>query len=116
MPTAQFMLSRSGMSSFEQRVAYMEGRMEDHAALFADIRADMRAIRVEMRAELTGLRTDMASECHAMRTEMAAEFRAMRTEMDRRFTWAMGLLVTVLVTVLTGMAGLAYQIARLQSL
>jgi hypothetical protein len=79
------------MSSLEQRVAYMEGRMEDHAALFADIRAEMRGLR----AEMTG------------------EFRALRTEMDRRFTWTIGLLVTVLVTVLTGMAGLAYQIARL---
>jgi len=88
------MLLGQGMSGLEQRVACMEGRMEDHAALFADIRAEMRALRADI----------------------AADFRSLRTEMDRRFTWTIGLLVTVLVAVLTGMAGLAYQIAQLQSL
>jgi hypothetical protein len=78
------------MSSLEQRVAYMEGRMEDHAELFADIRAEMRDLRAESRAE----------------------FRALRVEMDRRFTWTIGLLIGVLL----GMAGLAFQISRLQPL
>lgn len=78
------------MNSLDQRVAYLEGRMEDHAALFADIRAEMRALRAEMRDE----------------------FRGLRTEMDRRFTWMLGLLVGVLM----GMVGLAFQISRLQPL
>jgi hypothetical protein len=82
------------MSSLEQRVAYMEGRMEDHAALCTDIRAELRELRAETRAE----------------------FRSLRTEMDRRFTWTIGLLVAVLMAVLSGMAGLAFQISRLQPL
>ena len=85
------------MSSLDERVAYIEGRMEDHAALFADIRAEMRDLRANIRAEMTGLRGEMT---------------AFRTEMDRRFTWMIGLLVGVLM----GMVGLAFQIARLQPL
>jgi hypothetical protein len=78
------------MSSLEQRVAYLEGRMEDHAALFADIRAELRGLRVEVRGELM----------------------ALRTEMDRRSTWMIGLLVGILM----GLVGLAFQISRLQAL
>jgi hypothetical protein len=82
------------MSSLEPRVAYMKGRMEDDAALFADIRAELRDLRVETRGE----------------------FRALRTEMARRFTWTIGLLVAVLVALLSGMVSLAFQISRLQPL
>ena len=85
------------MSSLDERIAYIEGRMEDEAALFADIRAEMR----ETRGEMTAFRTDLT-----------AELRSFRTEMDRRFTWMIGLLVGVLM----GMVGLAFQIARLQPL
>ena len=78
------------MSSLEQRISYMEGRMEDHGAVFADIRAELRDLRAESRAE----------------------FKATRAEMDRRFTWTTGLLIGVLM----GLAGLAFQISGLQPL
>ena len=68
--------------------------MEDHAALFADIRAELRGLRAEMRGEFTVL----------------------RAEMDRRFTWTIGLLVGVFVSVLMGMVGLAFQISRIPNL
>ena len=64
--------------------------MDDHAALFADIRAELRGLRAEVRGELM----------------------ALRTEMDRRSTWMIGLLVGVLM----GLVGLAFQISRLQPL
>ena len=65
--------------------------MEDHAAWCADIRAELRDLRVETRSEI----------------------RALRTEMDRRFTWTIGLLITILIAVLSGMVGLAFQISNL---
>ena len=78
------------MNSLEQRVAYMEGRMEDHSDLFVDIRAELRDLRAESRGE----------------------FMALRAEMDRGFTWTISLLIGVLM----GIAGLAFQISRLQTL
>lgn len=87
----------SSMGSLDERIAYIEGRMEDHAALFADIRAEMR----EMRGEMSAFRTDVT-----------AELRSFRTEMDRRFTWTISLLVGVLMA----MVGVVFQIARWQSL
>jgi hypothetical protein len=70
----------------DERVAYMEGRMEDHTALMADIRAEMRELRSEMH------RFDQ--------------------KIDRHFMWLAG----ILVGVLTALAGLAIQVARLRPL
>ena len=74
------------MESLDERVAYLKGRMEDHTALMADIRADMRELR---------------SEIHRLDHKM-----------DRHFMWLAG----ILVGVLTALAGLALQLARLQPL
>lgn len=76
------------MESVEERVAYLEGRMEDYTVLIADIRTDMRGLRSDMRAEMSEL----------------------RQRLDRHFTWLVG----VLVGVLLALVGLALQVARLQ--
>jgi len=74
------------MKSLDDRVACMEGRMEDHTALMADIRADMRGLR---------------SEVHRLDHKI-----------DRHFMWLAG----ILIGVLTALGGLAFQVARLQPL
>jgi hypothetical protein len=78
------------MESLDERVAYLEGRMEDHTALMADIRADLRELRSEIRADMN--RFDQ--------------------KIDRHFMWLAG----ILVGVLTALAGLAIQVARLKPL
>jgi hypothetical protein len=78
------------MESLDERVAYLEGPMEDHTALMADIRADLRELRSEIRADMN--RFDQT--------------------IDRHFMWLAG----ILVGVLTALAGLAIQVARLRPL
>ena len=85
------------MESLDERVAYVEGRMEDHTALMADIRADMRELRSDIRADMTELRSEIHRIDHTI---------------DRHFMWLAGLLVGIL----TALAGLAIQVARLQPL
>ena len=82
------------MESLDERVAYLEGRMEDHTALMADIRADMRGLGSEIRADMTELRSEM---------------HRFDQKIDRHFMWLAG----ILVGVLTALAGLAIQVARL---
>jgi hypothetical protein len=86
------------MASLDERVAYLEGRMEDHTALMTDIRGEMRDLRADMRAEMRDLRT-----------EMDRRFDRIDRKTDRQFMWLVGMLVGVL----TGLGGLAFQIARL---
>jgi hypothetical protein len=78
------------MESLDERVAYLEGRMEDHTALMADIRGDLRELRSEIRADMN----------------------LFDQKIDRHFMWLAGMLVGVL----TALAGLAIQVARLQPL
>jgi hypothetical protein len=60
----------------DQRVAYLEGRMEDHAALMADIRAEMRDLR----------------------SSMERGFDRADRKMDRHFMWLVGLMVGTFAT------------------
>jgi hypothetical protein len=83
------------MERLDERVAYLEGRMEDHTNLMADIRADMRGLRSEIRADMTELRSEM---------------HRFDQKIDRHFMWLAG----ILVGVLTALAGLAIQVARLK--
>jgi hypothetical protein len=90
------------MRSLDERVAYLEGRMEDHAELMADIRAEMRGLRTEVRGEITEVRT----EIRELRSEMSLRF----DRMDQKFTWLVGMFVALLL----GLLGVAVQVARLQ--
>ena len=83
------------MGSLEERVAYIEGRMDDHTALMSELRAEVR----ELRAEMRGFRSDVDRR-----------FERVAHKIDRQFTWLVGLLVGVL----GALAGLAIQLARLQ--
>ena len=64
--------------------------MEDHTTLIADIRAEMRDLR----------------------SEMDRRFDRVDQKFDRQFTWLVGILIGVLMT----LVGLAFQVARLQPL
>ena len=90
------------MRSLDERVAYMEGRMEDHSSLIADIRGEMRDLRGEMR----DLRTEVRADIRELRSEMNLRF----DRMDQKFTWLVGMFVALLI----GLLGLAVQVARLQ--
>ena len=66
------MLQRRGMAPVEQRVAYLEGRVEDHTALMADIRAEMRDLR----------------------STMERGFERLDHKTDRHFMWLVGIMLT----------------------
>lgn len=85
------------MGSVDERVAYLEGRMEDHSALMADIRGELRVLRTDMdhRFERVDQRFDRVDQ-----------------KIDRQFMWLVGILVGVVL----GLVGLAFQVAGLQPL
>ena len=59
------------MATLEERVAYLEGRGEEHAGAIAEVRQDVRELRTEMRD---------------MRVEMNRRF----DQVDVKFTWMIG--------------------------
>ena len=75
----------------DERVVYLERRMEDHSALIADVRVEMRDLRAEMRD---------------LRADMDRRF----DRVDQKFTWLVGMFMALLLALL----GLSVQVARLQ--
>jgi hypothetical protein len=71
------------MPPIEQRVAQLEGRMDDHKEHIVNLREEMREFRAETRAEFAAVRT---------------EFAALRETDDRHFLWLVGIMVTGFLT------------------
>ena len=75
------------MPSMEERVAYLEGRVEDHYGARADLRTDIREsrsdiqdVRTDVRTEIRDVRTDIGE----LRVEMQSEIRDLRADMNRQ--------------------------------
>jgi hypothetical protein len=65
------------MGSLEERVAYLEGRGEEHAASLGEVRADIRDLRTEMNRRFD--------------------------QMDTKFTWLIGVQFTTLIAAIAAL-------------
>ena len=122
------------MPTLEERVAYLEGRMEDHTALTGDLRNGLRELRADTGRQFTKLREELRGQCTALRSEITElredtgrEFRDLRADTnqqfadvrsqihhldeksDRHFTWLIGIQVAVLVSVVGALVGSYYR-------
>ena len=107
------------MPTVEERVAYLEGRLEDHTAATTDLRTTLSEFRdhtyrqfSDVRAEIGGLRQEMHSgfaevrqETNTLRAEMNRRFEQMNEKVDRHFTWLVGIQVASLVAMVGGLVG-----------
>ena len=73
------------MATLEERVAYLEGRVEDHAAQWPELHASVRGSREEMTREFAAVRAEMSHRFDAFHAEMNRRFDAVDVEMNRRF-------------------------------
>src|SRR5258705_470159 len=104
------------MQSLEERVAYLEGRMEDHSAGAGELRTDVRELRADTNRQFTELRGDMNQQFTEVRAEMTGQFTEVRTEMSQQFTdvrsdmsrqfrWLVGIQLAFLVSVVGAVLG-----------
>jgi hypothetical protein len=78
------------MPTLEERVAYLEGKVEDHTAIILDVRASVRELREEMirRFEQVDRRLETG---------------------ERRFLWMVGTQMAVLVATIGSVVGSLYR-------
>ena len=86
------------MRDVNDRVTYLERRMEDHAALMADIRSEMRELRSEMRADMT-----------ALRLTVEGGFSRLDQKIDRQFMWLVGIVLTAFTGVLAAFISMTFR-------
>ncbi len=81
------------MATVEQRVAFLEGHMQETTLAIGALRADVASVR---------------SELASVRDEMNRRFEhvdARFHQMDSRFTWSIGLQFATLLAVVAALAG-----------
>jgi uncharacterized coiled-coil protein SlyX len=86
------MLEACGMATEEQRVAYLEGQVNEQSQALIAIRDSLG--RFEQRVD---------ARFNAIEQRVDARFNALESKMSTQFLWIIGVQVTVLVAVLAAM-------------
>ena len=84
------------MASLDERVAYLEGQLEDHVGTVTSLREDVRA-----HADLRSVRDEVRN----FRDEVRQELVRADDKHSRHFTWLVGIQVAVLIAVLGALLG-----------
>ena len=83
------------MGALEERVAYLEGRGEEHAAAIGEVRADIRDLRAEMNRRFDHV--DGRFE------RIDGRFERLETRFDTRFMWLIGFQFATFITVIAAL-------------
>jgi chromosome segregation ATPase len=97
------------MPSLDERVAYLEGRLEDHSDQFNALRNDVSGLRQEMaglRHEVADLRHEMAGVRNEM-TDLRDAIAQLRVDvhdrMNRQLTWTAGIQIGMLIAIVSAL-------------
>ena len=103
------------MPSLEERVAALEGRIQEQGIFMTDLRASGAELHQSVRAFGEGAErrfADLREEINRRFAELDRRFVELREEMnhrfeemDRRFAWLVGIVITGFVTVIGTIAG-----------
>ena len=87
------------MATLEERVAYLEGRGEEHAAAISEVRQDVREARTDVR----DLRTEMNRRFDQMDAKFDGRLGQMDARLDRmdaKFAWLIGFQFATMLAVI----------------
>ena len=98
------------MSTLEERVATLEGRMtpdlrEEMQRGFTETRQESAAMRAEMHRGFAELREEMAR----MQQDMTRGFERVDDRFQRQFTWIVGIQVMTMLTVIGALAAALFR-------
>lgn len=96
------------MPSLEERVAYLEGKTEEHSGVVTDLRHSIRDLRDEV---IRGFeQVDRRFEAMDRRFEaIDGRFNIINAKIDRQLVWVLGMMVTGFVTVIGALVGIVYR-------
>jgi CII-binding regulator of phage lambda lysogenization HflD len=88
------------MPTVEERVAYLEGRLEDHTEAVGTFRQDMS----DLRSQITHLDQDLRSQIANLDQKVDRFFSHLDSKISRHFIWTVGIQVAVLLAVIGALA------------
>ena len=98
----------SQMPTVEERLAYLEGRGAYQGISIADLRTSIGEVRADirdLRNEMGDLRGELRAAMGELRGEMNRRFEAV----DTKFTWVIGIQVTMLLMMAGSLFGLYFR-------
>jgi outer membrane murein-binding lipoprotein Lpp len=109
--------------TLEERVAYLEGKVEEHSRGYAQIREDVQQLRATVQhldqhlsARIDALDQRLSARIDALdqkvdrfREELAGRIDALDQKFSRWFAWLTGILITALLAQLGLLAGALFR-------
>lgn len=83
------------MGSLEERVAYLEGRGEEHAAAIHEVRTDIRDLRGEMDRRFDRIESRF--------DHVESRFDRLESRFDTRFMWLIGFQFTAIIAAIAAL-------------
>lgn len=85
------------MPTIEERVAYLEGKVEEHSRGYADIREGLQHLEQRL--------TFLDQKVDRFREELAARIDALDQKVSKQFIWLVGIQIMVLPAVIGALLG-----------
>ncbi len=85
------------MATLEERVAYLEGRLEDHASTVIDVRTGLSNLEAKVDSVESRLTGKIESVESKLTTRLDGVESRLTAKIDRQFTWLVGIEITVLL-------------------
>ncbi len=88
------------MPTLDERVAYLEGRLEEHSGTVAALRSDFG----ELRRQIENLDQKVDRLLHNLDVKVDSLGVRLDTKASRHFTWLVGIQVAVLIAIVSALA------------
>jgi len=88
------------MPTLDERVAYLEGRLEEHVTTVAAVRSDLVTTTAAMRSDVAALRTDtqdLRRQVENLDARLSSRIDALDSKEASHFTWLVGIQVATLI-------------------
>lgn len=98
------------MPTADERIAYLEGRFEEHSGSITMLRADFAALRSDvqdLRRHVQSLDQRLSGRIDALDTKLSGRIDALDTKMSRQFTWTIGIQVAMLLAIISALLRVA---------
>jgi hypothetical protein len=80
------------MPTTDERIAYLEGRFEEHSGSVTTIRGDFAAVRSDVQ--------DVRRHVATLDERISARIETIDAKLSRQFTWIVGIQVAMLIAVI----------------
>ena len=102
------------MATLEERVAYLEGRLEDHASTVIDVRTGLsnldvkvESVESKLAAKIETVESRLTARIDGVESRLTARIDGVEgritEKIDRHFTWLVGIEITVLLALISAL-------------